>query len=152
MKQTKSKMSRRSLLRGVSTSVVAAVARPPLDGYASPAGTRVNAQVRHAHLDPTRFDDPGEFRPERLLGERLSPLDFAPFGGGYRRCVGAAFATFEMCTLTAAIVRRVRLRVPEGTSVERVQYGPFPGPSNTIPLEVTSLEPRHRGTAGASQV
>ena len=109
-----------------------------IDGYAIPAGTLVNAQVRHAHLDPERFAEPLAFRPERLLGERLSPLDYAPFGGGYRRCVGAAFATFELSTLAAAIIRRVELRVPEGLTVERVQYGPFPGPSNAIPLEVLS--------------
>ncbi|MBK6578573.1 MAG: cytochrome P450 [Sandaracinaceae bacterium] len=110
-----------------------------IDGYTIPAGTLVNAQVRHVHLDPARFDDPLAFRPERLLGgERLSPIDFAPFGGGYRRCVGAAFATFELSTLTAAIVRRVELRAPADLRVDRVQYGPFPGPSNAIPLEVLS--------------
>jgi hypothetical protein len=50
-----------------------------IDGYTIPAGTLVNAQVRHVHLDPARFDDPLAFRPERLLGgERLSPIDFAP--------------------------------------------------------------------------
>lgn len=109
-----------------------------IDGYTIPAGTLVNAQVRHVHLDEARFDDPLVFRPERLLGERLSPIDFAPFGGGYRRCVGAAFATFELSTLTAAIVRRVELHAPPDLRVERVQYGPFPGPSNAIPLEVVS--------------
>lgn len=109
-----------------------------IDGYVIPAGTLVNAQVRQMHLDASRFEDPLTFRPERLLGERLSPLDFAPFGGGYRRCVGAAFATFELSTLTAAIVRRVELRAPPELRVDRVQYGPFPGPSNAIPLEVRS--------------
>ena len=109
-----------------------------IDGYTIPAGIIVNAQVRQAHLDAARFDDPLTFRPERLLGERLSPIDFAPFGGGYRRCVGAAFATFELSTLAAAIVRRVELRAPAGLRVGRVQYGPFPGPSNAIPLEVVS--------------
>lgn len=109
-----------------------------IDGYIIPAGTLVNAQVRQMHLDASRFDDPLAFRPERLLGERLSPIDFAPFGGGYRRCVGAAFATFELSTLTAAIVRRVELRAPPELRVDRVQYGPFPGPSNAIPLEVRS--------------
>ena len=52
--------------------------------------------------------------------------------------MGAAFATFELSTLTAAIVRRVELRAPADLRVDRVQYGPFPGPSNAIPLEVLS--------------
>lgn len=113
-----------------------------IDGHSIPSGTLVNAQVRHEHLSAERFDAPLDFRPERWIEKRVGPLDFAPFGGGYRRCVGAAFATYEMQVLAAAVVRRAELRAPKSLEVKRVQYGLFPGPSNEIPLTVLRVEGR----------
>ena len=110
--------------------------RLDIDGCSIPAGTIVNAQVRHRHLDPDLFEAPERFCPEHFLGARLPPDDFAPFGGGYRRCLGAPFATFELQVLLATIVRRVQLRAPPGLLVNRAQHGAFPGPSNEIPLQV----------------
>ncbi len=69
-------------------------------------------------------------------------LDFAPFGGGYRRCAGAAFATFELQVLTAAIVRRLDFSLDPSLRVERVQYGPFPGPSGRIPIQLDEVGER----------
>jgi len=51
-----------------------------------------------------------EFRPERFLGEGAPPYTFIPFGGGARRCIGAAFAMMEMKVVLREALSRVELR------------------------------------------
>lgn len=109
-----------------------------IDGYRIPAGTLVNALVRPRHIDPERWDDPERFAPERMLSAKPAPHEFAPFGGGYRRCVGASFATYEMQIVLAGIAEAIELHTPPDVVVDRVQYGPFPGPSNRIPMRVVA--------------
>src|SRR4051812_40522987 len=61
------------------------------------AGTAVFASVHLLHQREDVFPEPRAFRPERFLGdERPSTYAWIPFGGGMRRCLGAAFAQFEM--------------------------------------------------------
>ena len=63
------------------------------------------------HRRPELYADPTAFRPERFLGDG-APDSYAwiPFGGGIRRCVGAAFATMEMTEVLRAVAARVTLR------------------------------------------
>jgi cytochrome P450 len=63
------------------------------------------------HRDPRLYDQPKEFRPERWLNERPGTYSWFPFGGGRRRCIGAAFAQMEM---------RVALR----TMLDRIDWEP----------------------------
>ena len=59
------------------------------------AGTAVGAVAFLTHRDPEIYEDPDEWIPERFLDHKFSPFQFYPFGGGNRRCIGAAFASFE---------------------------------------------------------
>ena len=61
-----------------------------------PAGKAVSASILLAHLAEERFPAPHAFKPERFPGRAYGPFDYLPFGGGHRRCIGAAFSTFEM--------------------------------------------------------
>jgi cytochrome P450 len=62
------------------------------------------------HRLPEFWDDPMAFRPERWLdGARPPAHVFAPFGGGYRRCIGFAMATLEVKVLMAELFRSVDL-------------------------------------------
>ncbi len=72
--------------------------RQPLQfgGYELPAGYAVGASVLCAHNNPEVFPQPERFMPERFIDRTYSPFEFFPFGGGQRRCVGAAFALYEM--------------------------------------------------------
>jgi cytochrome P450 len=54
--------------------------------------------------------DPHAFRPERFIEGAPEPYAWVPFGGGVRRCLGAAFAQLEMRIVIAAVLRRARLR------------------------------------------
>jgi cytochrome P450 len=48
------------------------------------------------HRRPDIYPDPKQFRPERFLEQRAGTYTWIPFGGGVRRCLGAAFAEYEM--------------------------------------------------------
>ena len=75
-------------------------------GCELPAGAGVFAQIIWAHHDPAVFPEPEVFRPERFLERTYSPFEFLPFGGGHRRCIGAAFALYEMKLILGTLLRR----------------------------------------------
>jgi hypothetical protein len=54
----------------------------------------------HRRPAPARFD------PTRFIGKKPDPTHYVPFGGGTRRCLGMAFATFEMKIVVASRSRR----------------------------------------------
>jgi cytochrome P450 len=84
-----------------------------LGGYSFPRGTQLAASIVLVQLDPELYPpDPQAFRPERFLDGAPDPYTWVPFGGGVRRCLGAAFATLEMKVVISTILRRVTLRAP----------------------------------------
>jgi cytochrome P450 len=72
-----------------------------LGPYTLPAGTRVGPCLYLAHRRPDVYGpDAGAFRPERFMGDtKPDTYSWVPFGGGIRRCVGAAFAQLELRTV-----------------------------------------------------
>jgi len=67
-----------------------------IGGYELPKGSFVMAAIAALHYREDLFPHPEEFRPERFLDERADNYAWIPFGGGVRRCIGAAFAEYEM--------------------------------------------------------
>jgi cytochrome P450 family 135 len=86
-------------------------------GHALPAGTLVAASILGVQRSAA-FADPAAFRPERLLHRPPPPYTLIPFGGGARRCLGAAFAHLEMRTILRAVLERVELE-PTAARAER---------------------------------
>ncbi len=80
-----------------------------VNGWSLPAGIDVFASVQLAHRRADLFPDPLAFRPERFLEDSPSTYTWIPFGGGTRRCLGAAFAQFEMRRVLATIVKHADL-------------------------------------------
>ena len=66
------------------------------DGLELPEGTDVTPAIWLAHTRPDVYPEPYAFRPERFLEEGPDTYAWIPFGGGVRRCIGGAFAEFEM--------------------------------------------------------
>jgi cytochrome P450 len=100
-------------------------------GLTIDAGTAVFASVHLLHRRADVFPDPHAFRPERFLGDdRPSTYAWVPFGGGMRRCLGAAFAQFEM--------RRV-LR----TILEHADIGPATTEAEPYERRPVTVVPRH---------
>jgi cytochrome P450 len=93
-----------------------------LGGYRFAPGTQVAASIVLVQLDPELYPpDPDAFRPERFLDGAPEPYTWVPFGGGVRRCLGAAFATLEMKVVIATILSRARLRAPRARD-ERIRF------------------------------
>ncbi len=69
-------------------------------GRVLPAGASIVPSIHLVHRRPDIYPEPNEFRPERFLesegGRPPGTYTWIPFGGGIRRCLGAAFAQFEM--------------------------------------------------------
>jgi cytochrome P450 family 135 len=98
-------------LRPVIPVVARRLAEPfELGGWRLPAGSYLAPNIVLTHRRPDTYPEPLRFRPERFLDGRADSFAWLPFGGGIRRCLGAAFATFEMRTVAAEVLRRVRLR------------------------------------------
>jgi len=80
-----------------------------LGGFELPAGTAVMPSIYLVHMRPDLYPNPDEFRPERFLDGGPETYAWIPFGGGTRRCLGAAFASFEMKVVLRTILRRTVL-------------------------------------------
>src|SRR5271163_366077 len=67
-----------------------------LGEWVIPRGDSIIIGIGQIHGDPDVFPDPQKFDPQRFIGTKPSAATWIPFGGGTRRCVGAAFANMEM--------------------------------------------------------
>jgi cytochrome P450 len=75
-------------------------------GHVVQPGQGVSMAVRVVHTHAGTFDDPLAFRPERFLGRAYAPHEYLPFGGGAKRCIGAAFGLMEMKQILFEMLRR----------------------------------------------
>ncbi|HEX2677215.1 MAG TPA: cytochrome P450 [Polyangiales bacterium] len=82
-------------------------------GYDLPAGTVLAPNIYLTHHNPDVYDDAETFRPERFMGARTDPYAWFPFGGGIRRCLGMAFALYEMKIVMATILSRARFELAQ---------------------------------------
>ncbi len=91
-----------------------------IGGMALPAGAAVTPCIWLLHRREDLYPDPMAFRPERFLGVKPGTYTWIPFGGGVRRCIGAAFAEMEMRVVLEELGRSVDLR-PEDPGGEQVR-------------------------------
>ena len=114
------------------------LARPVrVAGWLLPAGAAVAASIYLTHRRPDVWAEPARFDPERFVGLRPSPYAFLPFGGGTRRCVGMAFALYEMKLVLAEIVTRVDLQHAPGHRTGVVRRAITLAPSAGMRVVVT---------------
>ncbi|HLH70801.1 MAG TPA: cytochrome P450 [Candidatus Dormibacteraeota bacterium] len=102
-----------------------------LGPYRLPPGVSVGAAIYLTHHRSDLYPDPERFRPERFLGVAPEPGAWIPFGGGIRRCLGAAFASFEMALVVRTVLTSIHLRPasdrPEPISLHAVVLVPGRG-------------------------
>jgi len=123
--------------------VVADIARQPLKamtlgGVPVPDGAAVMPAIASVHFDESIFPDAHMFRPERFLERRFTPFEFLPFGGGSRRCIGAAFAMYEMKQVLAEVLRAGRLSLAERAPVRNHLRGITMGPRGGVKVRFTA--------------
>jgi cytochrome P450 len=116
-----------------------------LGGWDLPAGCVVICSIYLAHRRPESYPDPTRFDPDRFLGKKLTPAEFFPFGGGIRRCIGMAFALYEMKMVMTEILRRTKLVLEPSAPIRAVRRSITLTPSEG--LRVRAVE-RSRSTVG----
>jgi len=99
-----------------------------------PAGVNVSAAIYATHHRADLWPDPERFDPDRFLGTRPEAYTFFPFGGGERRCLGAAFASFEMKVVLAQVLSRTRLRLAPGYRMRPLLRAITVAPSKGVPV------------------
>ena len=101
-------------VRPVIVDVVRTLQRPVhVAGYDLPAGVTLTPAIDVVQHDAGLWPDPYAFRPERVLDGGPAPYSWIPFGGGVRRCLGAAFAQMEMRVVLRTVLSRAVLRAAE---------------------------------------
>jgi len=84
-----------------------------LGEHVIPAGTPISMAIALIHHREDLYPQPFAFRPERFLGVKPGTYTWIPFGGGTRRCLGAALAMAEQRIVVETIARRVDLSAPD---------------------------------------
>lgn len=80
-----------------------------LGEYAVGADTPVAMSILLVHHREDLYPEPFEFRPERWHGRKPGTYEWIPFGGGIRRCLGAALAMAEQRVVLETMARRLDL-------------------------------------------
>jgi cytochrome P450 len=81
----------------------------PLGEWVVPAGHHIVVAARMIHHDPRFFELPLQFQPDRFIGVKPDTYTWVPFGGGLRRCPGAAFAHMEMDVVLRVLLQEFDL-------------------------------------------
>ncbi|KAJ3693301.1 hypothetical protein LUZ60_008781 [Juncus effusus] len=88
------------------------------NGYDIPAGTRVLVNVWTIGRDPTVWDKPEEFRPERFIGKTIDvkgqDYELLPFGSGRRMCPGYSLGLKVIQVSLANVLHGFEWKLPEG--------------------------------------
>jgi cytochrome P450 len=92
-----------------------------LGDYVVPAGQGVSISILLVHHREDLYPDPFTYRPERWLDHSPGTYEWLPFGGGTRRCLGAALAMAEQRVVLEAMVRRLDL-APDRPEPEHAQH------------------------------
>ncbi len=120
----------------IVTEVIRVLKQPlTLGSYQIPAGYGVAPAAAIAHYNAETYPEPDRFRPERFLERSFSPFEYMPFGGGSRRCIGAAFAGFEMAIVLGTLLKRFEFKLLETEPVVPVRRNVTLGPSTGVRMK-----------------
>jgi cytochrome P450 len=111
-------------------------------GHELPAGVRVYPGILSVHRRPDLYPDPEAFRPQRWLDDEPESYAWLPFGGGIRRCIGAALAQAEMVEALRVIVPRVELEPVRPEPDPIVVRGVTLAPKHGVRVRVVSVHER----------
>ena len=99
-------------------------------GWELPAGVKVYPGIALVQMREDLYPRAREFRPERFIESEAESYSWLPFGGGIRRCIGAALAQAEMAEVLRVAVPAVELR-------------PLRDRADPVVLRGITLAPRH---------
>lgn len=122
--------------------------KEPLDiaGYHFEPGILLVPCVYLTHHREDLYPDPQQFRPERFLERSFTPAEYLPFGGGNRRCIGMAFALYEMKLVLATLLSRWQLALADNEPIQAVRVGALLRPETAVNLIVQGERSPHTST------
>ncbi|MCW3066345.1 MAG: cytochrome [Solirubrobacterales bacterium] len=121
--------------------------KSPMDvaGYTIPTGATLGTSILLIHRRADLYPEPYAFRPERFEESPPDTYGWLPFGGGVRRCLGAAFAGFEMKQVLTQVFGRLDLRVadprPERQARRAITFVPARGARVVVDARVPAVAP-----------
>jgi cytochrome P450 len=135
-------------LRPIVPDVVRRVQSPiRVAGYEIPVGAFLTPCIHLAHRRPESWPEPERFRPERFLGAKVDPYSWLPFGGGIRRCLGMAFALYEMKIVVGVTLLRARLRLGTDAPPKVVRRSVTLAPAGGTPVVLEERRARRAAAA-----
>lgn len=117
-----------------------------LCGYSLEPGMTLMGSIYLLHQREDLYPQPEQFRPERFLERQFSPYEFMPFGGGVRRCVGAALAQYEMKIVLGTILSQLDLDLINKRPVKPARRGVTLGQSQPIWVKKVGVRVRDRAS------
>jgi cytochrome P450 family 138 len=117
----------------------------PLGDYVVPKGQQIIVSASQIHRDKRFFDRPLRFEPDRFVDVKPDTYTWVPFGGGTRRCPGAAFAHMEMDIVLRTLLTRFELETttaPDAKSKDRgIAFAPADGGLAIVRRRDTTVPP-----------
>ncbi len=110
-----------------------------LGGYHLEPPYAVSASILGVHRDPALYPEPEVFRPERFLERKFGPHELLPFGGGHRRCIGAAFAGFELRVVLGTLLREFEVALRNPQAPRPVRRNVTLAPEGGVPVTVRAV-------------
>jgi cytochrome P450 len=107
-------------------------------GHKLPRGVVLAPCIYLLHRRAELWPDPEKFDPARFVDSRPMPYAFIPFGGGTRRCLGAAFATCQMKIVLSELLRRFEVAPANGYEPRPTRVSIAIGPSEGAPVILKS--------------
>src|SRR6476469_2373791 len=114
------------------------IVKQPLEiaGYRFEPGTLIVPCVYLTHHREDLYPDSHQFRPERFLERSFTPAEYLPFGGGNRRCIGMAFALYEMKLVLTTLLSQWQLALADNEPIQAVRVGALLRPETGVNLIV----------------
>src|SRR6478736_9857323 len=78
-----------------------------------PRGYTILVSIADLHENADIFPEPDRFDPHRFVDTKPPTFAWLPFGGGTRRCIGAAFANTEMDVVLRTVLTHFRIQTDD---------------------------------------
>jgi cytochrome P450 len=121
-----------------------------IGGRDLPKGVVIALCIYLTHRRAGLWPEPEKFDPRRFLDARPDPYKFFPFGGGTRRCLGAAFATYQMKIVLSEVLRRFDVAPSFGYAPRPTRVSIAIGPSEGMPVMLKRVS-RSKASAHLSE-
>jgi len=100
------------------------------------AGDAVAASISLVHFDPAIYPEPQRFDPDRFLEHSFAAHEYLPFGGGHRRCLGAAFAGYQLQVVLGILLRHYEVTLLSSDPPKTVRRSVTLAPKDDVPIRL----------------